>query len=264
VSVVLNFDSIAPNEVDRVAFDFTAEIGATGSISAVTWTCEVAADSPVGDLDASTRIISVDPFTNYKTSALVGTMINGVIYQLQALVEINDGRILAQVSGITCAVETLPDIASQPVDSQVFFNYQLWLARYPEFSTVPELTALQYFAEATLYLRNDGSGPVTDNAEQLRLLGMLTAHIATLYGPSSAGGSAGSPIVGPITSASEGSVSISGQALFAPGTAAWFGLTRYGAAFWLATAAYRTFRYRPGFPRQFNPPFFRLWPGSSF
>jgi len=44
----------------------------------------------------------------------------------------------------------------------VQFNYDRWLARYPEFSQVPQPTAQEYFGEATLYLRNDGTGPVRD------------------------------------------------------------------------------------------------------
>ena len=255
MSVVLNLDPIAPNEIDRVAFNFASEIGTTGVISSVAWTCTIAPDSPVPDPAAASRVVSTDAFTDYVTSALVGTMLNGAIYQLQALVDIDDGRILSQVAGITCLAETLPDLPAPPANSQVFFNYQLWLARYPEFVAVPELTALQYFAEATLYLRNDGTGPITDDAQQLHLLNMIVAHLAALNGPG--GIYAGSPIVGPITSASEGSVSISGNALDLSGTGAWFALTRYGFTFWTAMAAYRTMRYRAGPVRQFNPPYFR-------
>jgi hypothetical protein len=62
----------------------------------------------------------------------------------------------------------------------VQFNYARWIARYPEFSQVQQPTAQEYFGEATLYLRNDGTGPVRDAETQLRLLNMLTAHIAAL------------------------------------------------------------------------------------
>jgi len=180
-------------------------------------------------------------------------MVDGVIYQLQALATIDDGRVLAKIAGLTCLTKALPDVPPAPEGQQVTFDYRLWLARYPEFIAVSELTADQFFAEATLFWRNDGTGPVTDDVIQLRLLNMLVAHLAAL----NARTLLGSPIVGPITSATEGSVSVGGQALVAPGTAAWFVLTTYGAEFWAATAAFRTMRYRVGPRRQFEPPFIR-------
>jgi hypothetical protein len=248
------FGTIAPNEIDRVTFDYTADIGKTGAITAAAWTCTVSPDSPVADPAAATRVLSLDAVTAHATSALVGTMVDGVIYQLQALATIDDGRVLAKTAGLVCLTEALPDIPPPPADQQVAFSYRLWLARYPEFVSVSELTADQFFAEATLFWRNDGTGPVTDDVIQLRLLNMLVAHLAAL----NASILLGSPIVGPITSATEGSVSIGGQALVAPGTAAWFVLTRYGAEFWAATAAFRTMRYRVGPRRQFEPPY--IWP----
>jgi Protein of unknown function (DUF4054) len=69
----------------------------------------------------------------------------------------------------------------------VQFDYARWIARYPEFAQVQQPTALEYFGEATLYLRNDGTGPVRDAETQLRLLNMLTAHIAALNAPSADG-----------------------------------------------------------------------------
>lgn len=137
-------------------------------------------------------------------------------------------------------------------DPQVQFDYATWVARYPELASVPEATAQLYFDEAGLYWRNDGTGPEADDAVQLRLMNMLTAHIAKLSYP--LGGSPASPLVGPVTSASEGSVSVSVQPLQAPGTQAWYVTTVYGAQFWAATAAYRTARYVPGPQRRFNPP----------
>lgn len=141
-------------------------------------------------------------------------------------------------------------------DPQILFDYQLWIARYPELGVVPELTAQLYWDEATLYHRNDGT-LVADDAQQRILLNMLTAHIAALN-TLGADGSA-SPLVGPITSASEGSVSVGVTPLAAPGTQAWLVLSRYGASYWYAMAPYRTARYVPGYPRQFNPPYVRVF-----
>jgi len=129
----------------------------------------------------------------------------------------------------------------------VQFDYNAWIARYPEFSTVPSNTATMYFNEATLYVRNDGGGPVADSNTQLTLLNMVTAHIACMnFG---VGGQAPSPLVGRVSTASEGSVSIGVTADYQPGTPQWFVSTKYGAAYWAASAQYRTMRYSRALPR---------------
>jgi hypothetical protein len=125
----------------------------------------------------------------------------------------------------------------------VAFDYQRWIARYPEFCSVNEPTAQAYFDEATLYLRNDGTGPVSTESVQLTLLNMLTAHIAKLN--ATVGGVAPSGLVGRITDATEGSVSVSVDKMVGDKSAAWYQQTQYGASFWQATRAYRTARYRP-------------------
>ena len=131
------------------------------------------------------------------------------------------------------------------------FSYSTWVARYPEFSTVTEQVAQLYFNEACLYCDNTGAGPITDQTKLAMLLNMLTAHIAFLNDPANAG------IVGRVASASEGSVSVSLDAGLMPGTAAWFMSSRYGAAFYQATAGQRTARIYRGRPRNMDP--FRRW-----
>jgi hypothetical protein len=128
------------------------------------------------------------------------------------------------------------------------FDYGAWIARYPEFTPVWESLANDYFAEATLYHANDGTGPVRDVGQQLLLLNMLTAHIAQLNKTcDDDDGSA--QLVGRITNASEGSVSVAVENDYPPGTAQWYQQTRYGSAYWAATAGYRTAHYVPGFRR---------------
>jgi uncharacterized protein DUF4054 len=126
----------------------------------------------------------------------------------------------------------------------VQFNYAQWIARYPGFARVAQPTAQEYFGEATLYLRNDGTGPVRDAGTQSRLLNMLTAHIAALNAPS-ADGEAAPPLVGRISNATEGSVSVQTQNDYPPGTVQWFQQTKYGSAYWAATVAYRSAHYLP-------------------
>jgi hypothetical protein len=95
--------------------------------------------------------------------------------------------------------------------------------------------------------------PVTDIPTRQRLLGMLTAHIATLFAPLN--GQPSPSLVGRISSASEGSVSVSVDIPQVPG-AEWYTQTKYGFMYWAATARYRSFRYVPGRQpfRQFNRP----------
>jgi hypothetical protein len=122
----------------------------------------------------------------------------------------------------------------------VTFDYALWSLRYPEFAVVSSLVAGEYFTEATLYLDNTACSVVQDasaGGQRALLLNMLTAHIASLNGFGS------SPLVGRISQATEGSVSVSAEYGPASGTSAWFLQTKYGAAYWQATAQFRTMRY---------------------
>jgi len=127
------------------------------------------------------------------------------------------------------------------------FNYEIWNARYREFSNVSQVQAQTFWNEATIYHANDGTGPVQDATQQQMLLNMLTAHIAMI-----AVGTATQPasgLVGRISSAGEGSVNVSVDLTQLPGTAAWFVTTNYGLNYWQATAGYRSAHYRPGYSR---------------
>jgi len=135
------------------------------------------------------------------------------------------------------------------------FSYPAWRARYPALAgKVDDILASSYFGEAGLYLSNDADSivpadPVTYEP-RLSLLGMLVAHLAKLNLPESDGGS---PLVGRITSATQGSVSVSVDAGPVTGSQAWFMQTPYGASFWQATARYRGFRYVAAAPRPVLP-----------
>lgn len=133
-------------------------------------------------------------------------------------------------------------------------NYQAWVARYPEFTDVASGAYDLYFAEAGLFCRNDGSGPVTTAAAQSALMQMLTAHIAALYIQSQGDPSPGeaknaNTPVGRISDASQGSVSVRVDWPSAADSSAmekWLSQTKYGAEYWAATLVYRQMRYRPG------------------
>lgn len=147
----------------------------------------------------------------------------------------------------------------------VTFDYAFFQRRFPEISEwcSPDQTEF-YFELATSLLDNRDAGgtrpfctalqnsPITDIPTRQRLLGLLTAHIATLFAPIN--GVASPTLVGRITNASEGSVSVGVDFPSDPG-AEWFTQTKYGAMFWQLTKRYRQMRYYPG-----RQPSFDRWP----
>lgn len=143
----------------------------------------------------------------------------------------------------------------------VEFNYSNFVARYPEFATVNEATADAYFAEACIYHRNDGGGPVDDATIQSVLLNMMTAHIAARY--ATINGEVPSPLVGRINSGTEGSVSVGVEGFAGvTGSQQWLLQTKYGSDYWFATAPYRTMRYRVTPQRTFDAGF-PGWSGAD-
>lgn len=149
----------------------------------------------------------------------------------------------------------------------VIFDPTAWKAQFPPFAYLTDDQARGYFAQATLFLRNDGGGPIRDAAQQIAILNLVTAHVAKLFAPL-ADGQPASTIVGRISSASEGSVSVSAE-MSANGSEGkdWFLQTPYGAAAWQALAPFRTMRYVPapqytsgvGFPLA-GSGWYRGWP----
>ena len=142
-----------------------------------------------------------------------------------------------------------------------------FVARYPEFAALTQAQLTAYFAEAALYCANDTCNPAFVAGVLGPLLNMLTAHIAWLYAPRTSDlpspvGAVASPLVGRITTASEGSVSVSTTSDYPPGTPQWFQQTNYGSSYWAATAQFRTMRYVVG-PRAFGYPGLRGYGGFS-
>lgn len=125
------------------------------------------------------------------------------------------------------------------------FVYADWAALYPEFSNVTQAQATSQFALAGLYLRNDGTGLVCDPTLQTYLMYLVVAHLCFLaYGDNT--GSGGSQLVGRISGATQGSVSVQTDLPSTP-SQAWFVQSKYGFQFWQATAAFRSGgRYRVG------------------
>ena len=143
------------------------------------------------------------------------------------------------MSGTTSTAPATPG-SGNPGISVVVFDYATWSTLYPQFAGVNAVQAGLYFQQATLYLDNTPGSAVQNLVKRALILNMLTAHIAALGLQAAKGG-----LVGRVSSASEGSVSVSTDYQVTKG-AEWFAQTPYGAAAWQAMAAYRTFRYIPG------------------
>lgn len=114
-------------------------------------------------------------------------------------------------------------------DKVVIFDPQEFKTLYPDFANTEDATLTLYFNAACLLLDNTEKSMVKDLAERKMLLYMLTCHIATLKAN-------GNTLVGTITSATEGKVSVS---LTPFQNANWYMTTQCGAMFWQATAKYR-------------------------
>lgn len=138
--------------------------------------------------------------------------------------------------------------ASPPVT----FNFDTWIAMFPEFEPLSPPQGQAYFMLATATIgANSCSNPAFPDGNLAALLYLLTAHFAILNCPKdasgnpAAGGSASSQLVGRISSAQEGSVNV--QTEWNGGDAssleAFLIQTKYGAAYWAGTAQYRTARY---------------------
>ena len=127
--------------------------------------------------------------------------------------------------------------------ARVTFNYQAWVARYPEFTSVTEPVAQGYFDEATLYCRNDGAGPVPTAAMLSTLLNMLTAHIAAIYSDDAGAPRPANQPPGAVSNATEGSVNVTFKNEYGAGTVQWYQQTKYGSSYWAATKVFRRMKY---------------------
>ena len=139
------------------------------------------------------------------------------------------------------------------------FNFAQWQAAFPALAYVSQAQAqAQFNIAGEFYLRNDGSGPNFKTPQvQSDLLNLITAHLCQLFVPNPAAGAPQAAMVGRISSASQGSVSVTAEyAAETSQSMAWWVQTQYGAAYWNAMNARHAFRYVPARPRTFDLP----WP----
>lgn len=132
------------------------------------------------------------------------------------------------------------------------FDYNAWVALFPEFANVNSAQAGLYNQLAGLYF--DTQGWPSGLTQAPSLMNLLTAHIAWLYAPrdalgnpSSTGTVSAPALVGRISSATQGSISVQSEydANSSP-SEKWYSQSKYGAALWAALAQFRTGFYVPG------------------
>lgn len=118
----------------------------------------------------------------------------------------------------------------EPCDSEggVTLDVEEFKSLYPDV-TATDAVIESYFSVACLLLDNTKHSRVKNPCERKMLLYLLTRHIAAL-----AEREAG--LVGSLTSASQGSVSV-GVSAFQ--NANWYQQTQWGALYWEATGKYR-------------------------
>lgn len=127
------------------------------------------------------------------------------------------------------------------MDGVVVFDAAEFRALYPSISaTDPQLE--DYFAMAESFLDNTKCSVVKDLGRRKRMLYLLVAHIATITGMAETG----NPVVGRISSASEGSVSVSLDYGTMGNNERWYLQTPWGAMYWQLTKKYRSAVYRLG------------------
>lgn len=120
------------------------------------------------------------------------------------------------------------------------FDWATWSVLYPALVargvTQAYATAL-FNGPAALLLNNTDCSPIVDIPTRTSLLYMVVAHLAFLEGPGSSG------LVGRVSSASEGSVSVATDYGTQSASAAYWLQSPYGAQYWQASAPWRVFQY---------------------
>lgn len=129
----------------------------------------------------------------------------------------------------------------------VVFDYTKWAALFPELASVPEQQVTGYFTIAGYFCDNSGSGPVPGGAPYYQLdtfLNYITAFLTKLY--ATINGVAPSPLVGRISQAAEGSVSVAAELNANPSAAlAFWSQNEYGLTYWTMSQQFRTGFYVP-------------------
>lgn len=123
----------------------------------------------------------------------------------------------------------------------VVFDPVEFRALYPTIQATDDQLEM-YFEMAETFLDNTKCSVVKDLGARKRLLYLLVAHIATLTGQAEKGNN----VVGRVSSATEGTVSIGLDYGTMGNNERWYLQTPWGAMYWQLTKKYRSAVYRMG------------------
>lgn len=120
----------------------------------------------------------------------------------------------------------------------VIFNVEKFKKLYPRFTLSDEQLEM-FFTKASMILNNTDCSCVKSLVDREMLLYLLVAHFAALQVRIDSGNDS----VGRVSSASEGSVSVSLDYGASSNSEKWYTQTPYGAEYWQLTAQYRSGLY---------------------
>lgn len=135
--------------------------------------------------------------------------------------------------------------ASVPVTPGIVtFDAAAFKVAYPAFAGLSDPVLTANFGMATLQMNNSCCSAVKDAPTRALLLNLLVAHISALL--NGANGQPPQGIVGRVSQASEGAVSVSADySSSVNDSEAYYIQTPWGAQYWQSTLPYRTARYIP-------------------
>lgn len=220
-----DFDPIRPDESDLFSFDFTVVANGV-PVTGQTVVCTVDLGSSFPDPSASTRVLSPPTIQGAIATCLVGTMLDGVEYDLTCTLSLKDGRVLVCEAGVEADSTPLP----LPVP------FVLTPARFRQ--DFPVFTSGSYYPEAAIARYITWSQDIDPNRWKNDLtLGqeLFVAHMLTLDRQAQLQGKGGRPnlAVGPTASRSVNGVSVSYDVSAVSSTDAGFwNSTPYGQRYW--------------------------------
>jgi hypothetical protein len=123
----------------------------------------------------------------------------------------------------------------------VAFSPTAFKAAFPAFATIPDVALEMNFGFAELQINNTYCSVVCDVGTRANLLNLVTAHITALL--NGVNGQAPTGLVGRVSGATQGSVSVQTDFKAESEAASYFAQTPWGALFWQLSVRYRTARY---------------------
>ncbi len=131
----------------------------------------------------------------------------------------------------------------------VTLDYVNWAIYFPELAVYVSPTQAQAYCVEACTLNQRATNYYTPGDRGYLLINLLTAHVAALRAPL---GSPSSPLVGRISNATEGSVTVAAEFKVPDGCPQYYAQTKYGVEAWVLMAPDRTMRYVPPAPRRFG------------